>query len=78
MKNESEYAINFVGNKILSQWNEPSYESIWVSKVKGHDVDVQEGLGKAVYDGSTGQDVYKRHVLSRPPESPSTTFLIPV
>lgn len=55
MKNDSEYAINFFGNKILSQWNEPSYESIWVSKVKGHDVDVQEGLGKAVYDGSTGQ-----------------------
>lgn len=55
MKNDSEYAINFFGNKILSQWNEPSYESIWVSKVKGHDVDVQGGLGKAVYDGSTGQ-----------------------
>lgn len=55
MKNDSEYAINFFGNKILSQWNEPSYESIWVSKVKRHDVDVQEGLGKAVYDGSTGQ-----------------------
>mgnify|MGYP000494323644 CR=1 FL=1 len=55
MKNDSEYAINFFGNKILSQWNEPSYESIWVSKVKGHDVDVQEGLGKAVYDGNTGQ-----------------------
>lgn len=55
MKNDSEYAINFFGNKILSQWNEPSYESIWVSKVKGHNVDVQEGLGKTVYDGSTGQ-----------------------
>ncbi len=55
MSSNSEYTINFFGNKILSQWNEPSYESIWVSKVKGHDTDVQTGLGKAVYDGSTGQ-----------------------
>lgn len=55
MSSDSEYAINFFGNKILSQWNEPSYESIWVSEVKGHNTDVQTGLGKAVYDGSTGQ-----------------------
>lgn len=55
MSRDSEYTINFFGNKILSQWNEPSYESIWVSKVKGHNTDVQTGLGKAVYDGSTGQ-----------------------
>lgn len=55
MKSDPEYAINFFGNKILSQWNEPTYESIWVSKVKTHNVDVQSGLGKAVYDGSTGQ-----------------------
>ncbi len=55
MARDPEYAINFFGNKILSQWNEPTYESIWVSKVKTHDTDVQQGLGKAVYDGSTGQ-----------------------
>lgn len=31
-----DYGIEFFTNKILSQWNEPSYESIWVSKVKAH------------------------------------------
>lgn len=55
MSSDFDYTINFFGNKILSQWNEPTYESIWVSKVKSHNTDVQTGLGKAVYDGSTGQ-----------------------
>ena len=30
------YTLSFFTKKILSQWNEPSYESLWVSKVKGH------------------------------------------
>lgn len=30
------YGAEFFSNKVLSQWNEPSYESIWVSKVKTH------------------------------------------
>ncbi|MBQ9673506.1 MAG: hypothetical protein IJV39_02650 [Ruminococcus sp.] len=32
----TDYAIDFFNKKILSQWNEPSYESIWVSQVKAH------------------------------------------
>ncbi len=32
----SEYALDFFSKKILSQWNEPTFESIWVSKVKPH------------------------------------------
>ena len=28
--------IDFFSKKIISQWNEPTYESIWVSKVKSH------------------------------------------
>lgn len=49
------YTFDFFGKKILSQWNEPEFESIWVSKVKGHINDVDSGIGKAVYEGSTGQ-----------------------
>ena len=30
------YMIDFFSKKIISQWNEPTYESIWVSKVKSH------------------------------------------
>lgn len=52
-KNHS-YAVDFFGKKIVSQWNEPSYESIWVSKVKTHYYDIN-GIAKSVYDGSTGQ-----------------------
>lgn len=30
------YALSFFSEKILSEWNEPSYESIWVSQTKQH------------------------------------------
>ena len=64
------YSLEFFSQKILSQWNEPTFESIWVSKVKAHTAnDVQkalyhtdtvnsdqmEGLAKDVYSKSTGQ-----------------------
>lgn len=49
-----DYAVDFFGKKILSQWNEPTFESIWVSKVKGHYVELNS-LANGVYDGSTGQ-----------------------
>jgi hypothetical protein len=50
-----EYALDFYSKKILSQWNEPTFESIWVSKVKAHEIDVKGGIGEAVYDKSLGQ-----------------------
>lgn len=46
--------LDFYSKKITSQWNEPTFESIWVSKVKTHASDLGF-LGKAVYDGSMGQ-----------------------
>lgn len=49
------YTFDFFSKKILSQWNEPEFESIWVSKVKSHTNPVDSGIGKAVYEGSTGQ-----------------------
>ena len=49
------YAVDFFSKKILSQWNEPSFESIWVSQVKDHIRTVDGGLGQAVYSGSLGQ-----------------------
>lgn len=48
------YTIDFFGKKILSQWNEPTFESIWISKVKQHTTDINS-IGKSVYDGSLGQ-----------------------
>lgn len=50
-----EYGLNFFSKKILSQWNEPTFESIWVSKVKSHETPVTGGLGEWVYDKSLGQ-----------------------
>ncbi len=49
-----DYTIDFFSKKVLSQWNEPTYESIWVSEVKSHTNEVN-GIGNAVYDGSLGQ-----------------------
>ena len=68
--NDPEYAFDFFSKKILSQWNEPTFESIWVSKVKSHTAteeqvemyhtatlgsEQMEGLVKSVYSKSTGQ-----------------------
>ena len=65
-----DYTFDFFGKKILSQWNEPTFESIWVSKVKSHTAteeqqenyktatlgsEQMEGLVKSVYSKSTGQ-----------------------
>ena len=68
---DPEYAFDFFSKKILSQWNEPTFESIWVSKVKSHtatdeqfeksggkniiDSSQTTGLTKAVYEKSAGQ-----------------------
>lgn len=49
-----EYAIDFFGKKILSQWNEPTFESIWVSEVKQHTEPINK-IGTSMYEGSLGQ-----------------------
>ena len=48
------YAIDFFGKKIVSQWNEPTFESIWVSEVKSHSYNVNS-IGNGMYNGSLGQ-----------------------
>lgn len=68
--NDIDYSFDFFGKKILSQWNEPTFESIWVSKVKSHTAteeqkeqyktptlgsEQMEGLVKSVYSKSAGQ-----------------------
>ena len=54
MANSPGYAVDFFGKKIISQWNEPTFESIWVSEVKQHSYDIN-GIGKSMYEGSLGQ-----------------------
>ncbi len=54
MGNDLDYAIDFFSKKILSQWNEPTYESIWISEVKSHSKEIN-AIGKSMYEGSTGQ-----------------------
>ncbi len=49
------YAVDFFSKKILSQWNEPTYESIWVSKVKGHYNGEVGAFVNSVYNKSWGQ-----------------------
>lgn len=53
--NDAEYTFDFYSKKILSQWNEPTFESIWVSKVKGHEVEITNGLADWIYNKSLGQ-----------------------
>lgn len=51
---DADYALDFFSKKIVSQWNEPTFESIWVSKVKSHEYELG-AIGTAVYDKSLGQ-----------------------
>ena len=48
------YAVDFFSKKVSSQWNETTYESIWVSKVKAHTNEVN-GAVESVYNKSLGQ-----------------------
>lgn len=48
------YTFDFFGKKIVSQWNEPSFESIWISEVKSHSHEVNS-IGNGMYNGSLGQ-----------------------
>ena len=54
MSNDPDYAIDFFAKKILRQWNETTYESIWISEVKSHSNELN-AIGKGMYEGSTGQ-----------------------
>lgn len=47
------YALDFFNKKITSQWNETTFESIWISKVKSHSSE-PNALGNSVYNGGTG------------------------
>ncbi len=44
----------FLLQKTLSQWNEPSFESIWISEVKKHETSLPV-FAKSVYDGELGE-----------------------
>lgn len=53
------YTAEFFRKKLLSQWNEPTYESLWVSQVKGHyNGPVEEGtLLHSLYYGAHNRRV---------------------
>lgn len=45
---------SFLLKKTLSQWNEPSFESIWISKVKQHEAALPV-FAESVYNGAAGE-----------------------
>ncbi|MDO4572502.1 MAG: glycosyltransferase family 39 protein, partial [Clostridia bacterium] len=53
MRQEPAYTIDFFTKKVLSQWNEPSFESIWISQVKRHAIPIS-GFVESVYTGDAG------------------------
>lgn len=53
-KSNSDDALEFFSKKILSQWNEPTYESIWISSVKTHTNEIGDFV-TSVYNKSVGQ-----------------------
>jgi len=50
---DPDYAADFFFQKVLSQWNEPSFESIWSSKAREHEEPVSAFI-QNVYDGALG------------------------
>lgn len=58
-----EYAADFFSKKVLSQWNEPTYESVWVSQVKKHVTSVPAFVD-SVYTGELGSAIkYSLNIL---------------
>lgn len=46
--------FTFFSNKVLSQWNEPTYESLWISQVKEHSTPISD-FTNSFYNGGTNQ-----------------------
>lgn len=59
-KSDPAYTRDFFSKKVLSQWNEPSYESLWVSQVKAHTFgEVEDGsLLQSIYTGGWSKFFY--------------------
>lgn len=53
LANDPAYTKNFFTKKILSQWNEPSFESVWSSKARKHKI-VPSAFVESVYSGALG------------------------
>lgn len=60
MSDDLGYAFDFFGKKILSQWNEPSYESIWISQVKQHSEELSD-LAKDIYNNGFRGQLFALH-----------------
>ena len=60
MSDDLGYAFDFFGKKILSQWNEPSYESIWISQVKQHSHELSD-LAKDIYNNGFRGQLFALH-----------------
>jgi hypothetical protein len=48
-----QYAVSFFSEKVLSQWNEPTYESVWVSETKKH-ISAVPPFAESIYSGQAG------------------------
>lgn len=53
-KEHPQFAFDFFTKKALSQWNEPTYESIWLSQVKSHQKKVPDWV-QGIYKGELGK-----------------------
>lgn len=54
------YAIKFFLQKTLSQWNEPTYQSLWTNQVRGHYNNGPWGLAK--FFSTTGEGIVKGYM----------------
>lgn len=56
---DAKYATNFFYKKIVSQWNEPTYQSIWTNQVRGF-YDEPNAIGEFIID--SGEDFLKEYM----------------
>jgi hypothetical protein len=54
--NNQTYMAKFFSEKVLSQWNEPTFDSIWISQSRGHTKDVPQYVND-IYEGNLGEYV---------------------
>lgn len=65
MEKNADYTSRFFLKKLVSQWNEPTFQSIWISEVKEHRLPLPS-FAQSIYDGRLGNVLasYFEHFVS--------------
>src|SRR5699024_9811533 len=53
MLEDPHYTVNFFEKKVLSTWNEPTFQSLWIQQVKEHPYEYPDVISSLLSEGAT-------------------------